>query len=149
MQGDWLRDEGLAALRAGKLILAAWFFDEGERFHTSTNRKAVLTMARARLYYQRGEFEEAEEAFSEAQRLWQSIAAEDPEPADDEWMGNNAFHWFKLRAQMKGTALPKNARQALDDSSRVRRVRMAFIRRFGKRGNQIDDHISTIMEAVR
>jgi tetratricopeptide (TPR) repeat protein len=149
MEGDWLRDDGLAALRAGKLELAASFLDESEQFHTSTNRKAVLKMAQGRLHYERGEFEEAETAFSQAQELWESITPEDPEPADGEWMNNNAFHWFKLRAQVKGATLPENAHRALDDSSRARRVRMAFIQRFGKRGNQIDDHVATIMEVLR
>lgn len=149
MRGDWLRDEGLAAVRAGKLALAAWFFNESEEFHTSTNRKAVLEMAWGRLHYKRGEFKEAEKAFSEAQRLWESITPEDPEPADNEWVNNNAFHWFKLRAETESAQLSENVRKSLDGSSRIRRVRISFIQRFGKRGNQIDDHVATIVEALR
>lgn len=140
MQGDWLRDEGLAALRAGRPNLAEWYFKEGKPFHKSTNRVAVLRMARGRLHYEKGEFEKAEKAFGEAWRLWESIPKSDPEQADSEWMDNCAFHWFKLRSQVGGDELPEGAREALESSARIRRIRVAFIRRLGKLGNQIDDY---------
>ena len=94
LEGDFTRDVALACIRAGRLKKAQALIEEAALNHQTPNRKTLMESVRARWNVEAGNPEEAEEGFKKAHKQWAEMGTD----ADEQWVRNSLYHWFKFRA---------------------------------------------------
>lgn len=92
MEADILRDEALMAIRLDRLDEALSFNRQSMLLIPGdANREAAACMVEGRILYAGGSFNTAASLHSVAQGIWNRIGDE----ADQQWIRNNRFHWFR------------------------------------------------------
>jgi tetratricopeptide (TPR) repeat protein len=135
MEGDFLRDQALHAIRAGRLEEATSLISMIEELHQNDpNRLAALTMTRARLSFAHGNPEEALRLHTQAEEEWVKLGNK----ADRQWVMNNRFHMFKPLVATGQERISDYRLIMASETRRDRKVRVWIMHRFGRFGVMFD-----------
>lgn len=135
MAGDFYRNGSLAALRKGDLTLAKQMLDSALGLHRSdVNRIAADVMVKARIEFAKGNYEAAYAFHKQADDTWKSIGSQ----ADQQWIRNNNFHWFKAVIATRRNNKQLYAIIMADEPRRDRQIRVWSMKHFGRVGLKLD-----------
>lgn len=142
-RANFIRDVGLAYLRAGDTTRARACFALITLNHRLTPRRlGLIQSVKARWNVAMGNGAAAERLFNQAHETW----AKNGIPDDDQWVMNSRYHWFKLRAS-RGASDRVMASFILNtDPSLPRKVSVFLVRRLGRVGNRLDDHLQSLAQ---
>lgn len=140
LEGDFTRDVALACIRAGRLEKALALIEEAAPSHQTPNRLALMESVRARWNVEAGNPEKAEEGFKKAHQQWAGLGAD----ADEQWVMNSLYHWFKFRASRGHIDSEMATRIRNDDPSIPRKFSVWLICSAVTLANRLDNSLQRL-----